>query len=65
MTPATARTLRYVVLVLVLLIILVNVLGMLEVIPKLARPRELNILAFALVLVALALRRRGGGPEAP
>jgi heme A synthase len=63
MTPATARLLRNITLGLVLLLILVNVLGMLEVIPKLAPPPTLNILAFALILVAFGLRRRGAGPR--
>ncbi len=63
MTPATARLLRYITLALVLLIILVNVLGMLEVIHKIAPPTELNILAFALILASLGLRRRGAGPR--
>jgi hypothetical protein len=59
MTPATARLLRNITLVLVLLILLVNVLGMLEVIPKLAPPRELNIVAFVLIVISFGLRRRG------
>jgi hypothetical protein len=64
MTPATVRRLGNITLGLVLLILLVNVLGMLEVIPKVAPPRELNILAFVLILVSLGLRRRGAGPRA-
>jgi len=42
-------------------VILSNVLGMLEVITKLAPPTTLNVLAFALVIGSLSLRRRGGG----
>jgi hypothetical protein len=64
MTPATARLLRNITLGLALLVILVNILGMLEVMPKLAAPRELNILAFVLILIGFALRRRGAGPQA-
>ena len=63
MTPATARLLRNITLALAFLVIIVNVLGMLEVISKVARPRDLNIVAFALILVSLAFRRRSEGPR--
>jgi hypothetical protein len=63
MTPATARLLRQLILGLAFLILLVNILGMLDVIPNLARPRDLNLIAFALVLISIAFRRRGAGPQ--
>lgn len=63
MTPATARQLRNIILGVVFLILLVNVLGMFEVIPKLAPPRELNIVAFVLIVLSIGLRRRAAGPR--
>lgn len=63
MTPATARLLRNVTLGLAALVIAANILGMLDVITKVARPRDLNIIAFALILTALAFRRRSEGPR--
>ena len=45
------------------IMIVVNILGMLDVIPTVAAPRELNIAGLVLILMALAFRRRSTPPR--
>lgn len=66
MTQASTRLSGNIVLGLAFAILLVNVCAMAGWIPKLAPPYSLNLLAFALVMMAHRLRRRSraGNPSA-
>jgi hypothetical protein len=66
MTQASTRLQGNVVLGVAFIVLLVNLCAMAGWIPKVAPPFSLNLLAFALVLVAHKLRRRsrGAGPSA-
>ena len=65
MKPETRRLIGNVVLAIGIIVVIVNLAGMSGVITKVATSRELNTLAFVLVIAGGGLRRSGKTTPAP